>query len=527
MPSPSALPVFSRRASAILNFVFSYASVALMVVQGIVLVPLYVARVPPALYGAWLATGNLLTWLELVDPGVSDILRQRVAAAYGAGDRSALARSLGTGLRINLFFSVLPLALLPFAGSVGRLVDLSPALTAELAASVRIGVVGVSLTMASYGVSGVCSALQLSLSSGLWFTGISVLGIVTTVALLLAGFGLAAIPAGLALRGGLMLTTFAVLVWRWTRAHLPEKLAFDRGEFRLVIRLSLSTFTSRLGTTLLERVDAFMVSRVAGNVRTVTYALTGRAFDLVRGLSLSAPTALMPSLAHMTGAGDRAKISEVVAVLTRATGWLVAIAVGTAVALDGVFVRLWVARGIYGGATLAAALGVATAMSIFSASLNRVIYSLGAIERASTTALAEAAIKVPLQYALLRWLGLPGLPLAAAVASLSMSGWVLPGLIAERLGESASRHRTRWGINVARVLGAVLAGWLIQRGLDTLGIAWSWPRLVLAGVLVGASFVAAALALDGALRGDARRGLVALQQTLRRRRGATPPNSEA
>lgn len=520
MPTSSALPAFSRRASAALNFAFSYAGVALMIVQGIVLVPLYVSRVPPVLYGAWLATGNLLTWLELVDPGVSDVLRQRVASAYGADDRASLARSLGTGLPLNFLFALVPLAALPFAGDVGRLVHLPPELAAELATSVRIGIVGVSLTMASYGVAAVCGALQLALSAGLWFTAISVAGILATVALLYAGFGLASIPAGLALRGALMLATYAALVWRWTRAHLPERVAFDRGELRLVVTLSLATFTARLGTALLERVDAFMVSRVAGNVRTITYALTGRAFDLVRGLAISAPSALVPSLAHMSGADDRAKISEVVAVLTRVSGWVVAVAVGSAVALDGVFVRLWVARGIYGGPALAAALGVSTAMVVFSGSLNRVIYALGAIQRASRTALAEAAIKVPLQYVLLRWLGLPGLPLAAAVASLSMSGWVLPGVLAERLGESPAAHRRQWARNVARVLVAVLAGWLAQHLIDRLGVAWTWPKLAVSGVVVGGLFTAAAFALDAGLRGDARRGFAALRRARRAGTGA-------
>ena len=86
---PSALPAVSRRRTTLLNLFFSYASMGLVLVQGIVLVPLYVAKVPLALYGAWLATGNVLTWLEMVDPGTGDVIRQRVARLYGANDRAA------------------------------------------------------------------------------------------------------------------------------------------------------------------------------------------------------------------------------------------------------------------------------------------------------------------------------------------------------------------------------------------------------------------------------------------------------
>ena len=452
-PSP-ALPAVSRRLNTLLNLLFNYASIILVVVQGIVLVPLYVSRVPVALYGAWLATGNLLTWLELVDPGTSDVIRQRVAQHYGANDRPALARTIGTGLRLSLGFATIPLLGWPFAGAVAAMVRLTGPNADALATSFRVGLLGVSLSIASYGFSAVCNGLQLALKSGLFYIGIGVFGIGVTITMLLLGYGLVAIPAGLAVRAALMCFAFAWLVFRWQREHLQEPMGLDRPEARRMLSLSLATFTSRLGTTLLDRIDALLTSRVLGNQQTVVYTLTGRALDPVRMVSVSLPTSLMPSLAHMVGAGEKAEIARVVALLSRVTGTIAAVGAGSVVALDAVFVRLWVGPQMFGGPNLIALLALSASLSVFSFALNRVVYSLGAIRQASWVSLAEAAFKVPLQYLLLRVFGLAGMPIATCLGALAVSGWYLPAVVARQVGEAPRSHVLRQAGNVLRVVVA-------------------------------------------------------------------------
>ena len=497
---PSALPAVSRRRTTLLNLFFSYASMGLVLVQGIVLVPLYVAKVPLALYGAWLATGNVLTWLEMVDPGTGDVIRQRVARLYGANDRAALARAIGTGLRLSFVFALLPMLAWPLAPSVARFVNLTGADAASLQTSFRVGLVGVTLSLASYGFSAVSNGLQLAYGSGVAFIAISVLGIVVTIALLVGGAGLVAIPLGLALRGLLMTASFAWIVLRWKRKHLPEALTWDADEARGVLSLSVATFTSRIGTALLDRLDALLTSHVHNNRETLVYTLTGRALDPVRMLTVSLPTALMPGLAHLSGTGEKAKIAETVALLTRVTGTVAAVCAGSVAALDAIFVRVWVGPRMFGGAGLAALLALSVPLSGFSVSLNRVAYALGAIRQASWVALAEAVVKVPLQYVLLRTLGLPGLPLAAAIGSLSVSGWYLPTVVARQVGEAPRVHIARGLRNVARVVGAVVLGRGVHEVLARLPIAWSWASFIVAAAVVGAGFGALGLALDATLR---------------------------
>jgi hypothetical protein len=83
----------SRRAATIANLIHQYVTTGLVIVNGIVLVPLYLKYIDFKLYGAWLATGNVAAWLLLADAGFSDILRQRTAHLYGQPTEQELKRS--------------------------------------------------------------------------------------------------------------------------------------------------------------------------------------------------------------------------------------------------------------------------------------------------------------------------------------------------------------------------------------------------------------------------------------------------
>ena len=78
------MAVINRTRTTSWNLFFHYVAIGMMFLNGVVLVPLYLARIPLETYGYWMATGNILAWLSLVDPGFSAIIHQREATSYGA-----------------------------------------------------------------------------------------------------------------------------------------------------------------------------------------------------------------------------------------------------------------------------------------------------------------------------------------------------------------------------------------------------------------------------------------------------------
>ena len=76
----------SRKKGTIALMATSYVSLALVMVRNLVMIPLYLACIDNRLYGAWLATGSIVTYFGLLDFGLNGVLMQRVASSYGERD---------------------------------------------------------------------------------------------------------------------------------------------------------------------------------------------------------------------------------------------------------------------------------------------------------------------------------------------------------------------------------------------------------------------------------------------------------
>ena len=86
----------------------SYALIGLNLIQGILFVPLYLHYIGSLLYGAWLATGSIISYLSLFDLGLNSVIMQKVAEADGANDLERRRSYMGSGLCVSFALSYSP-----------------------------------------------------------------------------------------------------------------------------------------------------------------------------------------------------------------------------------------------------------------------------------------------------------------------------------------------------------------------------------------------------------------------------------
>ena len=91
----------SRVRAAMISLGGSYLGAALTIVKGIFLVPLFLRVFGIELYGAFLASANVVGLLGIVDLGVSSVLAQRLAETWGARDRAQFLGATGSGLALG------------------------------------------------------------------------------------------------------------------------------------------------------------------------------------------------------------------------------------------------------------------------------------------------------------------------------------------------------------------------------------------------------------------------------------------
>lgn len=218
-----------------------YGSIALAMVSGVIMVPFYLKFIPTDVYGAWLASGNMLAWLSTMDPGLTIVLQQRVGAAYGKQDFQAVRVILGGGLIIGVVVLIAAMVLgLVCAHYLPTWINLSSTIdTPMLVQALSLAVIGTSLMFFSFAISSLNQGLQGSLGSGLITNGIIAISLPLTIILLNKGFGLFALAISSVFVGVChTLGQGVYLIWR----VMSEKIGFSF-TFRSVSETFILYFT--------------------------------------------------------------------------------------------------------------------------------------------------------------------------------------------------------------------------------------------------------------------------------------------
>ena len=91
------------------NFIFQYGYVITNMINSFLLLPFYLHFIDEIQLGLWWATGNILAWLTMSDPGIGDVLQQKIAVLFGKKDFNEIAKTIGSGLIAVIFTFIISL----------------------------------------------------------------------------------------------------------------------------------------------------------------------------------------------------------------------------------------------------------------------------------------------------------------------------------------------------------------------------------------------------------------------------------
>jgi O-antigen/teichoic acid export membrane protein len=493
---------------------FHYISVVFVLLQGFLVTPITLSHVSPSLYGAWLGTGNVLSWLTLVDPGISTLMQQRIAFLYGRQDREAIGQAIATGILVNVGLAAVVLFGLFLASYVGHAFHLVPAEARELERSFRWGVIAASVMLASFAVMAANLGIQKSVGPGVLHLLASAFYMVAAIGLLLRGDGLMALPIAGIVRGATLLLGNLIILLAWSAHHLRGLVRVGREEARHLLGLSVWTFLGRLAGTLSDQVEALIVGLVISPAAASVIVLTGRALDPVRTAVSRVGPAFLPVLSSLAGQGKLDRVHFGLRQMLTASRAVCAVGVGGVVALNGIFVHVWVGSQFFGGEVLTVLQAIALAVACTGSLFGNVAISLGCIKRPVIAGLAESALKLILMLGLGTLLGLPGMPLASIVATIAVTGWYLPVVLSRALGASGGQHLLlAWLDTQLPPLVYAAAGIATYFVIKRLPIAWNWTSLLIATLVWGSLLSASLLIFSKRTRG-------LLRDVVRRRRSA-------
>ena len=401
------------------------------VLVGVFLTPFtlhYLDREEYAIFGLTL---ELLTWLTLLDVGISAGLRIQAARMTGKPDSERLNRMASTAFFAqNVVVLVVLIAGLGMAVAFPHFFPVRAGLRHDAMLLMALSVLGAGLSIGSQTFSALLIANQQMHIDNLLGLLLIVIRTVLTVVLLKAGWGVYSLAvAHLVSRGVTVLMavvrTYRLLPDLQIRYHLAswEMLKQIGG---LGVWFSLGGMAGIVIHSLDSAVTAKMVS-----VETVTsFLLTGRFYELVSGLVWLITENARPMLGQMLGQNKMAESLNTYRQLFALSAGLAVVATLSVWSGNACFVTRWVGGVNYAGkwVDLAIAFAVITGLWVMP---NRVILSANLAVRAQCLVrMLEGALNLGLSIYLAKAYGLFGVMVATVIASLVTSVWMLPFLTA-------------------------------------------------------------------------------------------------
>lgn len=417
------------------NLVFNYAQAAFLIVYGVVLTPLYLRSIPETTFGVWLATGNLVAWLSLVDPGLNAVIQQRIAAAYARGDIQGVSRfrtsSYVLSILLSLMIATLGLVAAPWVSRfVHRLACERPE---DVMAAYYWACVATAAMTTAYGMAVVNIGMQAPVVSGGIYLASQVVNLLAILSLLHAGLGVVAIPLGLLSQAAVLIvghTTYSA--WRFTREAIPASLSLSGT--MTVLRDSRGTVMSRLAGALTSNTDMLVAAAFLGPSQAVAANMTQKGPSLLRMFIDRVSHAAMPSLSAIHAGGDPNRSGRSAAMLVRAVIWLSIPAAVGAVLFNRAFVGLWVGPQHYAGDVATAIIGLTIIAMGLEVTLINLATSFGLFQANGRIQLIKSLLSGLFAVVLAWSLGIRGLLAAPLIAGACTTWWLLPRLISHACG---------------------------------------------------------------------------------------------
>ncbi|MVN87981.1 hypothetical protein GO986_14585 [Deinococcus sp. HMF7620] len=458
-----------RRASRI-TFAGTLLNFSVLTFQLLFLTPLLIRTVGTKLNGAWVASGDLLLWLQAFDFGLTNYAIQKMSTAYAQEDSQELSAWFSSTLVLLLTLAVVVVVI----GSLGADLVYQPfqldnAAKSDLAAAFVWGLWAVALTIVTYAFTGLARALQAPLiTMGAVVCG-SVLGMGMSWWALLHGAGIRAIAYGMFVRALIGLIGGIIAFGLFQRERLVRMAPPGRHQLREGLAVMPYSGLGALGYAVSNQSDNFLVGSLFGAHIATQFNTMRRTADVARSVIETLGAANFAGFAHLFarhGAdGSQTayrRLLHLHSVLSLALG-------GSFVVLNEWFVGWWIGPQFYlGGAvnTLMAIQMFLTTRSYLHNTLNR---AMAPSRLAFAVLMVEALVKVSLVLVLGRAFGVSGLLLIGlCVAMLSLL------IMSARNATRLNTPDRQWLL----VLGAlVIVGFIRERSIE-----WSFAVFV---VLVG------------------------------------------
>ncbi|HEY0042722.1 MAG TPA: oligosaccharide flippase family protein [Flavisolibacter sp.] len=290
------------------NFIFQYGWVLTNILNSILLLPLYLKNIDVNTLGIWLATGAILGWMTLVDPGVGEVLQQRIAELRGRNEKGEIGKLIGSGYLASAFVLLIAIVIgLVCYFSLPHLINKNVSAYPYLSSALVITILATGLSLVSFTMSGINQGLHNSQQVAICSLSANFLFLFTNLIFLFLGYGVLSIALANLFRA-VFINIYNIISMFRVMKEEAVKLIFEKTHFKKFIRIFSFTSTSKIINGLAYSVDMIVLARFISPALITMYEVNRRPISISYSLIGRHSVALMPLISHAKGKDDKASI---------------------------------------------------------------------------------------------------------------------------------------------------------------------------------------------------------------------------
>jgi O-antigen/teichoic acid export membrane protein len=451
MSDPGSKP--SRTRNYLMGLGSGYVATAVTVVVGLWLTPFTLRFLDREQFAIFTLAFDVLSWLTLLDFGISSALRVQAAQLSGRPDTEKLNRLASTAF----FAEIGVMAAVVLCGVVLALLfpqffPIRPDLQRDATRFVLLLLIGTALSLGTQTFSALLVAhQQIHVDNALSLLNIAI-RTVLTVLLLKAGWGLYSLGvANLAAR----VTTAILGVFRTFRLLPALRLRWSLVSWDVLKgtgSIGLWFTLGSLANILILSLDRVVTGKLISVEMVTTLTLSGRLFTFGGGLLDPLTNTARPMLAQLVGQQKLEAAATVYHQLFTLSTGLAIVGAASIWAGNGVFVNRWVGARNYGGWLLDLALALRLIVNSWVLPNRAILTANLVVKQPVLIRLVEAGVSLALVALLAAKFGVPGIVFGFALGGFLTSVWYFPYLTARVL------RRSLWDFARHDVLRMFVAG---------------------------------------------------------------------
>ncbi len=391
------------------NFIFQYGYVITNIINSLILLPFYLKKIDASTLGVWLATGNILAWMTLIDPGVGEVLQQKIAELLGRNQKAEIGKTIGSGLIAAggiLLLSVI--AGFIFYSLIGVIINKDVTKYPNLQIALLVSIISTGMSLTSFAMSGINQGLHNAAQVAISSISANILFLIINITFLLLGFGILSIAIANMLRA-LFINVYNYATLKVVLNRENISIIFLKSHFKSFIKIFTFTSLGSIIGGLSASMDTIFLARFIPPSMITIFEINKRPVQLTGSLVGRHSVALMPTISHAHGKNDRHGIISLINSQFKYYSYAAMFIVFAFVFNYRDLINVWTGKNSYAGNFIIYLLLANFFFGLIGYFMSNIAYALGDIKINSLINILKGLILGSLYYFAARSYGIPGI----------------------------------------------------------------------------------------------------------------------